>query len=118
MQIGNSIGRTDDFLMTTSPARVQMKGMVDLPKRTQDLNVRVIPTVGAGTLAIGTAVINPLLGLGALAADVALSKSIQKAFEIDYSITGSWQKPVIQRLHGDRGKIETPATADAPSAVP
>ncbi len=67
VQIENGIGRTDDFLMTTSPTRVQMKvnGMVDLPKRTQDLNVCVIPTVGAGTLAIGAAVINPLLSVSA-----------------------------------------------------
>ncbi|KND62212.1 putative exported protein [Candidatus Burkholderia verschuerenii] len=116
-KIDNGIGRTDDFTMITSPARVRMQGLVDLPKQTQDLNVKVIPTVGAGTLAIGAAVINPLLGLGALAADVALSKSIQKAFEIDYSITGSWQKPVVQRLHGDQGKIETPAATPIPSVA-
>jgi uncharacterized protein YhdP len=115
--IDNGIARTDDFAMITSPARVQAHGMVDLPNRTQNLGVRVIPTVGAGTLAIGAAVINPLLGLGALAADVALSKSIQKAFEVDYAITGSWQKPIVQRLHGDQGKIETPAAAPIPSAA-
>jgi uncharacterized protein YhdP len=81
------------------------------------LHVKVVPTVGAGAIAIGAAVINPLLGLGALAADIALSQSIKKAFALDYSITGSWQKPVIQRLHGDQGKIETPAAAVVPSAA-
>ncbi|WP_277187300.1 YhdP family protein [Caballeronia sp. BR00000012568055] len=116
-RIDQGIGRTDDFLMVTSPARVQMQGMVDLPKQTQNLNVKVVPTVGAGTIAIGAAVINPLLGLGALAADIALSQSIKKAFALDYSITGSWQKPVVQRLHGDQGKIETPAAAVIPSAA-
>ncbi|BAN22148.1 putative membrane protein [Caballeronia insecticola] len=116
-RIVDGISRTDDFLMVTPPARVQMQGMVDLPKQTQDLHVKVIPTVGAGAAAIGAAVINPLLGLGVLAADIALSASIQKAFAFDYSITGSWNKPVIQRLKGDQGKIETPAAVDVPSAV-
>ncbi len=116
-KIDDGIGRTDDFLMITSPARVQMRGRVDLPKQTQDLNVKVIPTVGAGTAAIGVAVINPLLGLGVLAADIALSQSIRRAFELDYAITGSWQKPVVQRLRGDQGKIETPAAAALPSVV-
>jgi uncharacterized protein (TIGR02099 family) len=115
--IEQGIGRTDDFLMVTPPARVQMQGMVDLPKKTQNLHVKVIPTVGAGAAAIGAAVINPLLGLGVLAADIALSASIQKAFALDYSITGSWTKPVIQRLKGDQGKIEAPAAAAAPTAV-
>ncbi|KND54768.1 putative exported protein [Candidatus Paraburkholderia kirkii] len=113
----DGISRTDDFLMVTSPARVQMQGMVDLPKQMQDLHVKVIPTVGAGAAAIGAAVINPLLGLGVLAADIALSASIQKAFALDYSITGSWSKPVVQRLKGDQGKIESPAAAVVPSAV-
>jgi uncharacterized protein YhdP len=113
----NGIGKTDDFLMVTSPARVKAQGVVDLPKQSQNLQVKVIPTVGAGAAAIGAAVINPLLGLGVLAADIALSKSIQKAFELDYSITGSWQKPVVQRLKGDQGKIETPAAVMVPSAA-
>ncbi|KMZ11642.1 putative exported protein [Candidatus Burkholderia humilis] len=116
-KIENGIGKTNDFLMVTSPARVQAQGSVDLPKQSQDLHVKVIPTVGAGAAAIGAAVINPLLGLGVLAADIALSKSIQKAFELDYSITGSWQKPVVQRLRGDQGKIETPAAMTIPSAA-
>ncbi|SAK65251.1 hypothetical protein AWB78_02304 [Caballeronia calidae] len=116
-KIVDGISHTDDFLMVTSPARVQMQGTVDMPKQTQDLRVKVIPTVGAGAVALGAAVINPLLGLGALAADLALSASIQKAFALDYSITGSWSKPVIQRLGGDQGKIETPAAAVVPSAA-
>jgi uncharacterized protein YhdP len=115
--ITDGISRTDDFLMVTSPARVQMQGSVDMPKQTQDLHVRVIPTIGAGAVALGAAVINPLLGLGALAADLALSTSIEKAFEVDYSITGSWAKPVVQRLKSDQGKIETPAAVGAASAV-
>ncbi|VXB54264.1 conserved hypothetical protein [Burkholderia sp. 8Y] len=117
-RIEDGISRTDDLTMITSPARVQMQGSVNLPKKTQDLHVKVIPTVGAGAVALGAAVINPLLGLGALAADLALSQSIKKAFAVDYSITGSWSKPVVQRLHGDQGKIESPAAVARPSTAP
>lgn len=109
----DGIGHTNDFTMITAPARVELKGFVDLPKETQDMHAKVIPTVSAGAVALGAALINPLLGLGTLAADLLLSKSIGKAFTIDYSITGSWSKPVIQRVKGDQGKIETPAAAVA-----
>lgn len=111
--IENGIGRTNDFTMVTAPARVEVKGLVDLPQKTQDLRARLIPTVGAGTVALGAAIVNPLLGLGALVADAVLSKSIGTAFARDYSITGPWSKPVVQRLKGDQGKIETPAAAVA-----
>ncbi len=107
----DGIGHTNDFTMVTAPARVEVKGLVDLPEKTADLHARLIPTVGAGTVALGAAIVNPLLGLGALVADAVLSKSIGTAFARDYSITGPWSKPVIQRLKGDQGKIETPAAA-------
>ncbi|SAK51580.1 hypothetical protein AWB81_00951 [Caballeronia arationis] len=110
-KIENGIGRTDNFTMVTSPARVELKGFVNLPTQSQDLHALVIPTVSAGAVALGAAVINPLLGLGTLAADLVLSKSISKAFARDYAITGTWSKPVIQRVHGDQGKIEIPAAA-------
>jgi hypothetical protein len=48
---------------------------------------------------------------------IALSQSIKKAFELDHSITGSWQKPVVQRLHGDQSKIDTPAASWVPAAA-
>jgi uncharacterized protein YhdP len=111
--IQDGIGRTNDFTMVTSPARVEMSGQVDLPQKTQDLHVRVIPTLSAGAVAIGAAVINPLLGLGVLAGNLLLSKSIGKAFTADYSITGPWSKPVVLRMKHDQGKIETPVPAGA-----
>jgi uncharacterized protein YhdP len=109
----NGIGRTNDFTMITAPARVQVTGLVDLPEKTQDLHAKVTPTISLGTAAIGAAIVNPLLGLGTLVADLVLSKSIGHAFSRDYSITGPWSKPVVQRVKDDQGKIETPAEAVA-----
>ncbi len=112
-QIHDGIARTDDFRMVTAPGRAELRGTVDLAHESQDLLVRVVPTVGVGAGVIAAAVINPLLGLGALVADLALSQSISVAFERNYAITGSWSKPHVERLHGDRGKIgsQVPATA-------
>ncbi len=116
--VRDGIGSTDDFTMVTPPARIEMKGQVDLPQKTQDLHVRVIPTISAGAVAIGAAVINPLLGLGVLAGDLLLSKSIGVAFTKDFSVTGPWSKPVVQRTKHDQGKIETPVSAAAAAPPP
>jgi len=73
-----------------------------------------VPTVSAGAGVIAAAVINPLLGLGALVADVAFSQTVSHAFARDYAITGSWSKPHVERVKSDRGKMDAPAsTVDA-----
>jgi uncharacterized protein (TIGR02099 family) len=109
-QISDGIGRTDNFKMVTAPARAEMKGTLDLAQETQDLHVHIVPTVSAGAGVVAATVINPLFGLAALVADFALSQSISRAFALDYAITGSWSKPHIERVHGDRGKMDLPAS--------
>ncbi|MFL9897598.1 YhdP family protein [Paraburkholderia fungorum] len=109
-QIHNGIGRTENFEMVTAPARAEMKGSVDLAQETQDLHVRIVPTVSAGAAVIAATVINPLLGLGALVADLAFSKSVSTAFAREYAITGPWSKPHIERVKSDRGKMDAPAS--------
>lgn len=112
-RIVNGIARTDDFEMTTSPAKVTIKGVVDLHAETQDLHAHVAPKIGAGTAAIAAAIVNPLLGLGVLAADLALSQTLQHAFALDYAITGSWAHPHVERVRGDQGKMNHDAAGAA-----
>ncbi|WJF89780.1 YhdP family protein [Paraburkholderia bonniea] len=110
--IRNGVGRTDDFELVTAPARADLQGSVDLAHETQDLRAHIVPTLSAGAAVVAVTVINPLLGLGALAADLALTQSIAVAFAQNYAITGSWSKPHIERVHGDHGKMSRmPATA-------
>ncbi|WP_290369979.1 YhdP family phospholipid transporter, partial [Burkholderia vietnamiensis] len=113
-RISNGIARTDDFSMTTAPANVTVRGAVDLATETQDLHAHVAPKIGAGTAAIAAAIVNPLLGVGVLAANYALSQTLSHAFALDYAITGSWAHPHIERVRGDQGKMDH-GPADAAS---
>ncbi|AJK45146.1 YhdP family phospholipid transporter [Burkholderia plantarii] len=114
-RINDGIATTDDFRMVTAPARVTVKGSVDLAHETQDLHAHIAPKVSASAAAVGAAVVNPLLGLGVLAANLALSQTLAHAFAFDYAITGSWAHPRIQRVADDRGKMDrTPADAVHP----
>ncbi|ONQ63800.1 YhdP family phospholipid transporter, partial [Burkholderia cenocepacia] len=104
-RISNGIARTDDFSMMTGPANVTVRGAVDLGTETQDLHAHVAPKISAGAAAIGAAIINPLLGVGVLAANYALSETLSRAFALDYAITGSWAHPHIERVRSDQGKM-------------
>jgi uncharacterized protein (TIGR02099 family) len=114
-QVVNGIGSTNNFELVTAPARAEMKGTVDMTTETQDLNVHVVPTVSAGAGVVAAAIINPLLGIAALVGDFALSHSIEHAFARDYSITGSWAKPHVERVHGDSGNMNAPAAIATPN---
>ncbi|WP_089340929.1 YhdP family protein [Burkholderia singularis] len=105
-QIANGIARTQDFQMTAAPAKVTVKGSVDLANETQQLDAHVAPKISASAAAIGAAIVNPLLGLGVLAANLALSETLAHAFAIDYAITGSWAHPHIERTRGERVKMD------------
>jgi uncharacterized protein (TIGR02099 family) len=110
-RVRSGIARTDDFRVVTAPMRADLSGSVDLAHETQDLHVVLTPTLSAGSAVIAATVVNPLLGLGALVANVALSQSISRAFAHDYAVTGSWAHPLVERVASDRGKMAAPAEA-------
>ncbi|HEX7685450.1 MAG TPA: AsmA-like C-terminal region-containing protein [Trinickia sp.] len=112
--VENGIARTKDFRVVTAPMRADLSGVVDLAQETQHLRVVLTPTLNAGSAVIAATVVNPLLGLGALVANVALSQSISRAFAQDYSVTGSWSHPLVERVEADRGKMTAPAGATGP----
>jgi len=112
-EITDGVGRTNNFKLVTAPARAEMSGSVDLAHETQDLNVRVFPTVSVGAGVVAATIINPLIGLGALVGDIVLSQSLEHAFVLDYAITGSWAKPHVERVHGDRGNMNNVPAAQA-----
>jgi uncharacterized protein (TIGR02099 family) len=107
-QIKDGVGRTDNFQIVTAPARADLSGTVDLAAETQDMQVVITPTISAGSAVIAATIVNPLLGLGAFVANLALSQSISHAFATQYAITGSWSRPRIERLSADQGKMSVP----------
>ncbi|TDY50400.1 uncharacterized protein (TIGR02099 family) [Paraburkholderia rhizosphaerae] len=112
-EIKDGVARTDNFRLVTAPGRAEMHGTIDLAHETQDLNVRVIPTVSVGAGVVAATIINPLIGLGALIGDIALSQSIEHGFALNFAITGSWAKPHVERVHDDRGKMDGVPAAEA-----
>jgi uncharacterized protein YhdP len=80
-----------------SAARVAMQGHVDLGKETQDLIVRVTPSLSEG-IAIAGAILNPAIGVAALIAQKALKDPLSQIASFDYELTGTWVDPTIKRV--------------------
>ncbi|SDV49468.1 YhdP family protein [Chitinasiproducens palmae] len=96
--IQDGIARTDDFRIDAPVATVSMHGQVDLPGERQDLRVKVVPHVNAGSASLAAAFVNPLLGLGTLAAQLLLSPALSHTLTRYYQIDGTWAAPNVVRL--------------------
>jgi uncharacterized protein (TIGR02099 family) len=109
-QITAGVMRTDDLAMIGPAANVAMKGEVDIARERQDLTVRVVPVIGDSVAAAaGVALLNPIIGAGALLAQRILKDPIGQMFAFEYRITGGWEEPKVERLAG-----RASAEAEAP----
>jgi uncharacterized protein (TIGR02099 family) len=93
-----------DFRMRGSAAQVEMSGTVDLAKETQDLKVRVIPSLG-DSAAAALAFLNPLLIFPAVVADRVLKNPLGHIFSFEYAVTGTWSNPNVRRTSVDAREV-------------
>ena len=102
IQMNNGLLRTDDLELFGPAARVFMNGEADAVRETQNLRVKVQPTLSE-SIAVGSAIattgaINPALGLAAYLVQKALRDPVEKLFSFEYAVTGAWSDPKVEKL--------------------
>ena len=127
VKIARGVMTTQDLRLQGPAARVDITGDADLAKETQNLNVRVLPSLSS-TFSAGTAgaamlllAANPLVaaavGAGTLLAQKVMKDPLEQMFSYDYHVTGAWSDPVVARV-GARAQQAAPAEAGVPMAQP
>jgi uncharacterized protein YhdP len=106
--IASGIMTTDNLALSGPAAKVHLAGDVDLKHETQQLSVRVQPSLstavstGAGAAAVALLAANPLVGAavgaGTLIAQKIMQDPIEQMFSYEYAVRGSWSEPVVERL--------------------
>ena len=89
------IARTDSFNIKGVQARVKIVGSADLAKETQELVVTVAPELNLGLASLAYVAINPVIGLGSLAAQFAFRQPLQQLFTVEYDVKGPWVSPEV-----------------------
>ena len=108
--VNRGIAATQDFSMIGSAAVVTIKGDADLAREVQNLQVRVIPALGDSVSTVaGLFLVNPITGIAAMLAQRLLNNPLGQIFAYDYTITGSWTDPKIEKLN----KISPQAAQDS-----
>ena len=96
LEIESGAANTEDFLMVGSAAKVSMRGTVDLAAETQNLVLKVIPSLSE-SIAVAGAIVNPAIGVAALIAQKALKDPFSSIAAFEYTVTGPWTDPVVTR---------------------
>ncbi|MDA8110294.1 MAG: YhdP family protein [Betaproteobacteria bacterium] len=97
LQVQNGSMTTKDFRMSGSGADVDTSGEVNLVRETQDLQVRVVPKLGASTSSLLT-LVNPVAGVTSAIAQSLLKNPLGQIFAYKYEITGTWSEPKVKKL--------------------
>jgi uncharacterized protein (TIGR02099 family) len=106
LELASGAAHTEDFLMEGSAAKVSMRGTVDLAAETQNLNLRVTPSLSE-SIAVAGAILNPAIGVVALIAQKALKDPFSSIAALEYTVSGPWTDPVVTRVA--RGTEKAPA---------
>ncbi|MCX8086226.1 MAG: YhdP family protein [Rhodocyclaceae bacterium] len=95
--IERGIMQVDPLRIDGPAARVMLTGKLNLLAETQELKVRVQPSVGE-TVATGTMLVNPVAGAVVWLAQKAMNDPFGQAFAYEYAITGGWGDPKVEKL--------------------
>jgi uncharacterized protein (TIGR02099 family) len=93
--INNGIAQTTQFSMDLDQARVAMNGQINIGKQTQDLRITIFPTIDATAGSLAAFAINPIIGLSALVGQYLITSQINRNFQSDYLVQGSWKSPEV-----------------------
>jgi uncharacterized protein (TIGR02099 family) len=106
-QVEAGVMAVKDFRMSGSSAQVEMTGDVDLARETQNMRVRVIPSLGDSAATV-IALVNPLLAIPAAIAQKILKDPLGHIFAFDYAVTGGWSDPKVAKLGVQAREVGVP----------
>lgn len=103
VKVTRGVMATQNLQIQGPSAKILMKGNVNLAGETQDLRVRVQPTLSE-SVALGAALANPLAGVATLLAQKALRDPLEQIFSYQYGVTGSWADPKVEKIQATAAK--------------
>lgn len=121
VDIARGVMSASDLKINGPSAKLQLSGNTSLVSETQDLRVKVLPTVG-GISSVLFALINPLVGAGMLVGQTVFNDPLSRFLAYEYAVTGTWSDPKFEKLRGPRalpgGAQAAPSAASFPSPSP
>ncbi|MCX7946153.1 MAG: DUF3971 domain-containing protein [Hydrogenophilus sp.] len=94
--LANGFVSTADLTIDAPAALVQLAGTVDLQRRTQDLEARVVPRLGE-TAATALTLVNPLAGVVTFLTQQVIGDPLGGILVQRYRLQGGWEGPAVRQ---------------------
>lgn len=108
VRIDNGVMKTDNFVMEGAPATVAIRGETDLQRETQNLHIKVTPSL-SDSLSLAALAGGPAVGAAAYIAQKVLKDPLSKIVSYEYDITGTWDDPQEGKASKEKaGSATTP----------
>jgi len=97
--INDGLATTPNLSMKGPAGSIDVRGEIDLVERSYAQVATVMPEVSTGLPVAGAVVSGVGVGAAILLVQKILKPKIEDIARIEYSITGSWDEPVIERIN-------------------
>ena len=95
--INDGIAKTEGLQINGPSARVQIRGVADLNQETQNLQVKVFPSLSTvAAIGIGLVTANPAIGAAMLLGQKIAKDPIERFLVQEFDIKGTWAKPDVK----------------------
>ena len=94
----NGLARTEDVVLTSTAATMEIAGQTNLVERTFDHDLTIKPGVGKTLPVIGAIAGGPGGAAAGLALQGLFQDSLGEAAEARYAIEGAWSDPRVERI--------------------
>jgi uncharacterized protein YhdP len=99
---------TNDLALTGPAVEISVMGRIGLVRRDYDELVTVVPQV-SGSLPIAGAMLGgPAVGAALLVFDRLLGEQVNRLSQVQYTLTGSWDDPRLERFKGLPEPVSSP----------
>jgi uncharacterized protein (TIGR02099 family) len=98
----NGMATTDDVVLRSTAANISVSGATDLVAKQWDQLLTIRPGVGNTLPIIGALAGGPGGAAAGLALQGLLQEPLSEATQVQYSVTGSWEAPVVEAVEVKR----------------
>ncbi|TAG01111.1 MAG: hypothetical protein EAZ43_12280 [Betaproteobacteria bacterium] len=118
VSIASGSAKSEAFNIAGPAARVEIRGTADIVKETQNLQVRVFPSLTVATaVGIGLATANPAIGAAVLLGQKVARDPIERVLMQEFDITGNWATPEVKQTRGMGTPVAAPTKDGASSGT-
>ncbi len=112
IQIERGVMSTDKLLLDGPSAKVEIRGSANIGAETQDLRVKVFPSLATSAAITAGLAVNPVAGGVTWLLSTMLKNPLDRLFSYEYHVTGAWSDPQVSNVAANAAA----GAAEAPKA--